>query len=246
MEFKLEKKPEKYRHEIKYPIDTRQLETLKVRIPAVIPLDSHVGKKGYYEIRSLYFDDLHNRCYYENENGTDPREKFRIRIYNGSTERIRLELKRKERGKTLKTSCSLTKGQCENLMLGKGIPWQEAESSPLLRKFFLWQELYGLKPKVIVEYDRIPFICQEGNVRITLDLNIRCSDRAEDFLREKILTRPIMPLGQNLLEVKYDEFLPDYINHSIQMRGLKQTTFSKYYLCRKFGASYNYSREYRI
>lgn len=246
METKLEKKPEQYRHEMKYPIDRRQLETLKVRIPAVIPLDSHVGEKGYYEIRSLYFDDYDNRCYYENENGTDPREKFRIRIYNGSPECIRLELKRKERGKTLKTSCTLTKGQCENLMLGRGISWQESQSNPLLRKFFLWQELNGLKPRVIVEYDRIPFICPEGNVRITLDLNIRCSDRIEDFLREKILTRPIMPVGQNLLEVKYDEFLPDYINRSIQMRGLKQTTFSKYYLCRKFGASHRYSRENSI
>lgn len=246
METRQEKKPEKYRHEMKYPIDRRQLETLRVRLPAVIPLDSHVGAKGFYEIRSLYFDDFENRCYYENENGTDPREKFRIRIYNGSSERIRLELKRKERGKTLKLSCPLQKEQCERLVRGEGISWQEAEMHPLLRKFFLWQELNGLKPKVIVEYDRIPFICPDGNVRITLDINIRSSDRVEDFLREKILTRPIMPVGLNLLEVKYDEFLPDYINHSIQMRGLKQTTFSKYYLCRKYGAVHSYNKEYRF
>ncbi len=246
METKLEKKPDKYRHELKYSIDKRQLETLKLRIPAVIPLDPHVGEKGFYEIRSLYFDDVDNRCYYENKNGTDPREKFRIRIYNGSTERIRLELKRKERGKTLKTSCPLTIEQCANLMDGRGISWEEAKDNPLLAKFFLWQELKDLKPKVIVEYDRIPFICPEGNVRITLDINIRSSGRVEDFMGEKILTRPIMPVGGHLLEVKYDEFLPDYIYRSIQMRGLSQTTFSKYYLCRKFGASHRYSREFSV
>ena len=93
-------------------------------------------------------------------------------------------------------------------------------------------------PKVIVEYDRIPFICRDGNVRITLDMNIRASSRPDDFLNEKLTTRPIMSVGQNLLEVKYDEFLPDYINHSMQMRGLRQATFSKYYLCRRYAANY--------
>ncbi len=131
-------------------------------------------------------------------------------------------------------------------MDGRGISWEEAKDNPLLAKFFLWQELKDLKPKVIVEYDRIPFICPEGNVRITLDINIRSSGRVEDFMGEKILTRPIMPVGGHLLEVKYDEFLPDYIYRSIQMRGLSQTTFSKYYLCRKFGASHRYSREFSV
>ncbi len=238
MNKKENKKPDQYRHEIKYPIDRRQLETLKARLPAVVSLDSHVGEKGYYEIRSLYFDDYENRCYYENENGTDPREKFRIRIYNGSTDRIRLELKQKKRGKTLKKSCPLTREQVERLMNGEILSWEESEEEPLLRKFYLWQELRGLLPKVIVEYDRIPFICRDGNVRITLDMNIRASSRLDDFLNERLAARPIMSVGQNLLEVKYDEFLPDYINHSIQMRGLRQATFSKYYLCRRYAANY--------
>lgn len=223
-----------YRHEMKYPIDKRQLPVLKQRLKSVARLDAHVGERGSYEIRSLYFDDYDNRCYYENENGTAPREKFRIRIYNGSVEHIRLELKRKQNEKTLKRSCPLTKEQCGRLMRGDGLYWDEAENEPLLRKFFLWQRLKLLAPKVIVEYDRIPFICPDGNVRITLDVNIRACGRVGDFLEPKIVTRPIMPEGWNLLEVKYDGFLPDYINYSIQMKGLRQTAFSKYYLCRKF------------
>lgn len=233
-----EEKTEKYRHEMKYPIDRQQLETLKMRLLAVISLDSHVGSQGYYEIRSLYFDDIENQCYYENENGTDPREKFRIRIYNGSAERIRLELKQKKNGKTLKKSCPLTREQCQGLVHGGMLSWQEAKDHPLLRKFYLWQNLRGLSPKVIVEYDRIPYVCPDGNVRITLDMNIRGSDRTEEFMKEKIMARPVMATGQHLLEVKYDEFLPDYINHSIQMRGLRQTAFSKYYLCRKYAVPY--------
>ena len=93
----------KSRHEMKYQTSAGELVLLKNRINHLVPLDAHVGPSGYYSIRSLYFDDYENRCYYENENGTDPREKFRIRIYNHSTERIKLECKRKERGKTHQT-----------------------------------------------------------------------------------------------------------------------------------------------
>ena len=109
----------KYRHELKYQISDAQVQMLKNRITHLIPADRHAGADGTYTIRSLYFDDYENRCLRENEDGTDPREKFRIRIYNHSDQRITLECKRKERGKTHKTSCPLTRQQTELLMQGK-------------------------------------------------------------------------------------------------------------------------------
>ena len=92
----------------------------------------------------------------------------------------------------------------------------------------------GLKPVVIVEYDRVPFVYKNGNVRVTLDMNIASSSDVEHFLEKSIVKRPVMPMGHNLLEVKYDEFLPDFIYNSLQLRALRQTAFSKYYICRKF------------
>ena len=43
-----------------------------------------------------------------------------------------------------------------------------------------------------------------------------------------------MPAGMHVLEVKYDEFLPDYIYKGIELENLQRTAFSKYYLCRKY------------
>ncbi len=80
----------KYRHEYKYPISDLEATVLKQRLNGVMPLDAHVGPSGMYLISSLYFDDYYNSCFYDNENGTDPREKFRIRIYNHSSSRISL------------------------------------------------------------------------------------------------------------------------------------------------------------
>lgn len=224
--------PMNYRHEFKYPISTAQVALLRSRLEHMLPIDAHAAATGGYNIRSLYFDDPDNRCYYENENGTDPREKFRIRIYNGSTDRITLECKRKERGKTLKTACPLTLEQTRLLMAGKTVP-RIGEQPVLLQKLTGQMLLRRMRPVVIVEYRRIPYVCKNGNVRITLDTNLAASKETESFLEGKIFFHPVMPLGWQLLEVKYDAYLPDYIYRGLQLENLRQTAFSKYCICRK-------------
>ena len=221
-----------FRHELKYLITSAQVAMLKSRLSGIAPLDAH-ARGGSYRIRSLYFDDYDDRCYYENEDGTEPREKFRIRIYNGSTGRITLECKRKERGKIQKTACPLTLEQTKQLM--DGIPvGNVADQPPLLRKLTAKMLVSRMHPVVIVEYDRIPYIYRLGNVRITLDTNISSCSEVQRFLDPVLPRRPIMPLGQQLLEVKYDGFLPDFLYRSLALENLSQTSFSKYYLCRKY------------
>ena len=222
-----------YRHEFKYPVSAGQIALLRARVGGLLRPDPHAGPDGRYVITSLYFDDLYNTCYYENENGTDPREKFRIRIYNHSADRITLELKRKERGKTLKTSCPLTRTQTESLV--RGVPLGDiARQPPLLQKLTAQMLTRRMRPVVIVEYDRIPYVYREGNVRITLDTNISSCADGKRFLEPSIPRRPVLPLGQQLLEVKYDAFLPDFLYRSLSLNNLSQTAFSKYYLCRKY------------
>ena len=85
-----------------------------------------------------------------------------------------------------------------------------------------------------MEYDRTPWVYRTGNVRVTFDENIRSSGQTEAFLEQDFLRRPIMPAGQHVLEVKYDDFLPDYIRQVLQIGVLSRTSFSKYYLCRRY------------
>lgn len=225
--------PMKYRHELKYIISSAQVPLLQNRILSIMQLDPHVGTDGSYNIRSLYFDDYHNRCFYENLNGTDPREKYRIRIYNHSSERITLECKRKERGMTHKSTCPLTVEQAQCLVAGTP-PWDLANSPSLLRKMMLEMRTQLLRPAVIVEYERIPYIYQNGNVRVTFDMNVSSSSSIDAFLGEETSRRPIMPPGQHLMEVKFDEYLPDFIYKNLNLGHLQQSNYSKYFLCRKF------------
>ena len=86
-----------YRHEYKYYLDACQSAVLESRCSLLLPRDSHAGSCGSYQIKSLYFDDWDNSCYYENEDGVDERSKFRIRYYNQNLEYISLEKKSKKR-----------------------------------------------------------------------------------------------------------------------------------------------------
>ena len=192
----------KYRHEYKYLISNRELEILKIRAEAILQRDAHVNREGpfagIYNIRSVYFDDPANTCYLENESGTDPREKFRIRIYNHSDQRIRLELKRKENGMCLKESCLLSRGQCEALLRGEPLP-EDSSHLPILKKFLLQMKTRLLRPVVIVEYDRIPYVHPLGNVRVTLDCHISASNECQRFFDPNLPLRPILPPGQHIL-----------------------------------------------
>lgn len=225
-----------YRNEIKYLVSETQLVLLENRIRNLIQPDRHAGADGTYQIRSLYFDDFENTYYRENEMGTDPREKFRIRIYNGDPGRISLELKKKQHSMTQKLSCLLTEEQCRELMAGRPLP-AAPSYPPVLQKMNLLMKTRLLKPKVIVEYDRTPFVEKLGNTRVTFDRNIRSSNAVASFLEKRVPARPIMPAGKQILEVKYDEFLPDYLYRNLQLSHLRQTTFSKYYLCRRYSLS---------
>ena len=223
----------KYRHELKYIVSAAQIPLLKSRIAAIMHLDPHAGADGKYTIRSLYFDDYDNRCYYEKENGTDPREKFRIRIYNHSPAVIHLECKRKERGKTLKTAAEITVEQVNEAI--EGVSWSNLETfPPLLRKMKLQMDTKLLRPVVIVEYERIPYVYQNGNVRVTFDMNVSSSADLSRFWDENLPKRSVMPPGMHLMEVKFDEYLPDFIYRGLNLGILRQTSYSKFYLCRKY------------
>lgn len=224
---------QKWRHEFKYVSPEYILSYLEARASAVLQRDSYTGGQGFYAIRSIYFDDYYNTCYYENEDGTDPREKFRIRIYNASPKRISLELKQREHSKCHKLSVPLSASFCEEVMNGE-IP-QIHDSDPyLVKKLIMQMQSRALRPVCIVAYERVPFIWNEGNVRVTFDRNIRSSCDIQDFFNPVLNARSILESDTNMIEVKFDEFLPDFINEILQTGRLSQTSFSKYYLCRRY------------
>lgn len=224
------------RHEYKFEIDACDIVLLSARLDGIMQKDPHVGGQGYYQIRSVYFDDFADTCYRQNEAGCDPRAKYRIRIYNASDARIMLEKKVKQNGMTRKYAAPLTRGQAQQLIEGRLLPMKKEDLEaypPLLAQFLVLMATRHMQPKVIVSYERIPYVDPRGNVRVTFDRNIAASQSFSRFFEKDLPKEPVLSPGRHLLEVKYDQFLPVEIRKQLDIGHLRQTTFSKYYLCRK-------------
>lgn len=227
----------KCRHEYKFFVNEVDIALLQSRIEPLMEKDIHTGTSGIYQIRSVYFDDYWDTCYRQNEDGTDPRGKWRIRIYDGSDERISLEHKIKEKGMTRKESARITREWAEGFLQGIPLDMREASSqdaAALVQKFSGLMMVRRLLPRTIVEYERTPYVEKNGNVRVTIDRNIASGGCMEEFFERDIGKRPIMPAGRHVLEIKYDEYLPSYLKEQLELGNLRQTTFSKYYLCRRY------------
>ncbi len=229
-----------YRHEYKFEIGQADLFILRQRLRAVARPDPH-AESGKYLIRSLYFDNDADKALREKLDGVKYREKFRIRYYNGDTSFIRLEKKTKEGSLGKKQSAVLTAVQVQDLL--NGCPdWMPVSGNPLICELYAKMRMEGFRPKVIVDYTREPFIytgsnilnMNPGNVRVTLDYNIRTGFHCKDFLSPDCVT---IPAGNApaILEVKWDSFLPDIIRDAILLPGRRAAAFSKYAQCRIYG-----------
>ncbi len=219
------------RHEIKHEISYSDMLVIRQRLSAVAYRDSH-AQDGKYYIRSLYFDNLYDKALTEKINGTSRREKFRIRYYNGNTSLIRLEKKSKTVSLGNKQNAPLTAEQAQSIIDGN-TEWMLNSEFPLIRELYSRMTLQGLEPKTIVDYTREPFIFPAGNVRVTLDYNIRSGMRCTDFLDPDCVTVPVT--DSIVLEVKWDEYLPDIIRDAVSLENRRSGAFSKYAVCRIYG-----------
>lgn len=221
-----------YRHEWKHEINQADLLALRQRLRAVARPDPHAAD-GTYKIRSLYFDNAADKALREKLDGVNRREKFRIRYYNGDTSVIHLEKKSKLGGLGKKQSADLTAAQAQAIADGH-LDWMPDSPDELVRELYTKMRMQGLRPKIIVDYTREPFIFAPGNVRVTLDYNIRTGFCCTDFLNPACIT---IPAGDapTILEVKWDNFLPDIIRDAVQLPGRRVTAFSKYAQCRIYG-----------
>ena len=221
----------RFRHELKYLINNGEYEALKVRLSKVLTLDPNASG-GEYTIRSLYFDDINNSAYEEKDMGIFFRKKYRIRIYNYLDNSIKLERKLKQGQYIYKESASLTRDETEEIINGEYGFLLEKEQN-LCREFYYECISNFMRPKVIVDYERTPFVMDEGTVRITFDKNLRAAADNFDIFDADLPAFNIFQENKMILEVKYTEFLPKHVKEMITPASSEYTAASKYTMCRE-------------
>ncbi|MDE7268064.1 MAG: polyphosphate polymerase domain-containing protein [Lachnospiraceae bacterium] len=220
-----------YRVEDKYNCTATELVTLQSRMEAVLRPDENEGGPEGYSITSLYFDDLEDSCLQDTEDGVNLRNKYRIRIYNDALSVIKLEVKTKRDNRIMKRSRSISIAEMKRLINGECIEDSASGEDPATL-FNLAIKTRGLRPKVIVAYERKAYVYEPGNVRITFDRNVRASGRVEQF-GQKNISYDFLQEYDKVLEVKYDEFIPDFLLQLLELGDMQQSAYSKYQMCRE-------------
>lgn len=220
------------RSELKYFISNNEYMALVNRLKPVLAPDKHsIPGAGYY-IRSLYFDSYDDKCLFEKQSGTMYRRKFRIRIYDTNADSAKFEIKNKWDNQIFKESATISRESAEKIIDGDYDELLKYEN-PILNKVYIEfvQNLY--KPKVVVDYDRDAFMSDFFNLRVTIDKDLRSNNTDFDIFSSNMHMIPVILEGKQILELKYNECLPDYVRGIIQPISAERCAISKYTLGRK-------------
>lgn len=221
----------KLRHELKHIISPAEDRLLSQQLSRLFPHDANADSHGCYRVSSLYFDTPGDTALRQKLDGVNMREKFRLRYYGNDPSFLRLEKKFKTNSLCGKYSARLTLEQGKRLLEGD-IEFLLQSDNALLLEFYSKLRGQLLRHKTVVTYDREAFLYTPGNVRVTLDRNLRTAPNPEDFFNPDAHHIP-MSGGMCVLEVKYDEFLPELVQLAVQLPR-QAGAYSKYAVCRRY------------
>ncbi len=221
----------RYRSENKFIISPAIAKELKCKLKTILEYDPNADENGVYIIKSLYFDDLDNSAYYEKLDGILYRKKYRIRIYNNDDKVINLERKYKHNNLTSKDQMLISKEIYSKIIDGN-IDDIDISEDNLLSQFIAESKIKNLVPSVTVEYKRNVFIYPLSNVRITIDEGIKSGRYNYDLFESDTPEYRIMNPNEVVLEVKYDNFLPEHIEKILESVPLYRQAVSKFAICR--------------
>ncbi|MEA4970413.1 MAG: polyphosphate polymerase domain-containing protein [Candidatus Pelethousia sp.] len=221
-----------FRHEVKYYISEREAYMLSQYLRLIMRVDRHAGVDGQYWIRSLYFDTLGNRDYFDKVNGYSERRKLRLRIYDADSDTAMLELKSKRGAFVHKESMQLNSTEAiglinDNCAFLPGLPNDAAG------KFYTCFRQEHLRPVLLIDYERQAFELPFENIRITIDRNLRASLDASRLFDKSVPCINVMNEARCILEVKYRYAIPNFLRSVLSNIGLPSTSVSKYVISRQ-------------
>jgi len=221
------------RHELKYFISPAEMKVLRGVLTPVMQLDPNGDENNEYHIRSLYFDTINDDALNEKIAGVGNRKKYRIRIYNFKDKVIKLECKSKYGDLISKQSVTIPRELADQLIAGDPEGLQRMRH-PLLHDVYREMKTNLLRPAVIVDYTREAYIHPAEEVRITFDKTLRTGLYSHDMFNKDIPTYPVFDDPVEILEVKFDEFLPTYIQSILSGITAQRSAISKYTHCRRY------------
>ena len=219
------------REEKKFLISKEEYYKKSHQLEQVLAHDKNNGPDGYV-VRSLYFDTIYDRDFFDKQDGIETRRKIRLRCYDPDSDFALLDMKQKQGCYQMKRSLRVSREDAGRLIKG--------DYSPLLKypeKFA--QECYALmlcqcyRPKTIVQYHRKAYVAKENKIRITFDSRIESTESCMELFSPHLNMNPVLDAFHVVLEVKYNGFLLEYIKRMLNGIDKSELSVSKYCLARQ-------------
>jgi SPX domain protein involved in polyphosphate accumulation len=228
------------RFEIKYLVDEMMAQQIIDYISTYMDPDPQ-GR--HYPVTSLYLDNDRMSMYWSSEMGEQNRYKLRLRSYTDDESlQVFAEVKRRLNRVVLKTRVAIHSEQIGALLDGSGVTEDIIMETGSIKAFNDLRYFRGLHdsframPSTTVRYDREAFVARDGDaMRITFDRNLRCLPSLEysDDIWDARSFWHILPQVPVVLEVKFTDHYPHWVQKMIQRFGLQRTSMAKYVQCVK-------------
>lgn len=219
------------REEKKFLLNAAGFRSLDHRLEQCLSQDAHNGVLGY-SIRSLYFDTVYDRDYFEKEAGIETRRKIRLRCYDPNADYAMLEMKQKQGVYQKKRSLRIGREQAIRMAAGDYTPLLSFNESFAAECYGLMQT-YCYRPTTIVEYRRKAYVAKENKIRVTFDSSIMATESCFDLFCPTLNMNPVLDPSAVVLEVKFNGFLLEYIKRMINSVDRSELSVSKYVLARQ-------------
>ena len=221
------------RYEFKYILNANLRKKIQSDVSKFMRVDEFANENKKYFVRSLYFDDDVSTEYYNKIDGMKVRRKFRLRTYGKEFSKekpIFLELKGRYNQRTYKRRKIINienLHKYENDEISKIIKDDEFKDN--LGQNFLFEKIKrNLKPKVITDYWRCPFISDyDRNFRVTFNDSLKIKKTPKLFNNNQSFLRSSLP-GYSILEIKFDRRIPKWFHRIIQSYNLRKVSVSKF------------------
>ncbi len=220
-----------YRHELKFLLSMVEYEQLKRLLGALLVRDENMKQDSDYYIRSLYFDTPENKDYNDKMVGVAQRKKIRLRIYDVSADIIKLEIKNKENDYSVKETMHISRREAMMFLQGDYHALTEYDNE-ISRKAYFYLSTYAYMPKVLVDYEREAYLLPVENIRLTFDKRVRAF-RGNGLFEQRNAFVGVLAPEYVILEVKYDQYLPAYVERMLSSINMQRMSISKYCMARQ-------------
>jgi hypothetical protein len=103
------------------------------------------------------------------------------------------------------------------------------------RSMFIESRINGMRNSVITDYRREAFVYPVSNLRITFDSHLHAGIARDgfDIFDAKLPTMRVYPFDSVIMEIKYDDYMPEFVTRLFPPHMGSFASISKYCECKR-------------